>query len=227
MLNYPRSAGYTGLSTEAGVAQQPAVLGKVLGLLGFAFLFTAGGAAIGVAAGPGAFFLSLVGSFATLIPLMFLKERAPLNLALLYAFAVFEGMALGLVLQMYIAQGMSGVVVNASASTAAVTLAAGFYGATTKRNLAGLGGFLMVGLLGVVVASIVGIFLHSPALYVGISAVAVLLFTGLIMFDLNRVARARGATEGQAIMMTVSVYLDILNLFYALLRIFGFVNSRD
>jgi FtsH-binding integral membrane protein len=53
-------------------------------------------------------------------------------------------------------------------------------------------------------------------------------FTGLLVFDLNRVAKSRGATEGQAILLAVRVYLDIFNLFLALLRLFGYGgSSRD
>jgi len=140
-------------------------------------------------------------------------------------------MALGLILDLYVASGMGTVVLNAAATTAAVTLAAGVYGYTTKRDLSGMRGILFVGLIGVIVASVVGIFVQLPLLYVGISAVAALLFTGFLVFDLNRVANSRGATEGQAILLAVSVYLDILNLFLALLRLFGFASggssSRD
>src|SRR5258707_9751912 len=118
----------------------PAVLGKVMGLVGFAFVFTAGGAVIGRTLGPGAFFLSIIGSFGTLIALQFLRERSPLNLALLYAFATFEGMALGLILEAYVAQGLGGAVFNAAATTAAVTLAAGAHRDTTKRDLSWVGG---------------------------------------------------------------------------------------
>ena len=102
-----------------------------------------------------------------------------------------------------------------------MTLAAGAYGYTTKRDLSGMGGILFVGLIGVIVASVVGIFVQLPLLYIGISAVAAVLFTGFLVFDLNRVASSRGATEGQAILLAVSVYLDIVNLFLALLRLFG------
>ncbi len=219
---YARGGYAPGLATR-----DAAVLGRVLGLLGFAFVFTAGGALIGVRLGPGGFLLSVAGTFATLIALMFLRERAPLNLALLYGFSVFEGMALGLILESYLARGLGGVVLDAAGTTAAVTLAAGAYGATTKRDLSGLGGILFVGLLGVVIASLVGLFVHLPMLYLGISAVAAVLFTGFLVFDLNRVANARGATEGQAILLAVSVYLDVLNLFLALLRIFGAFGSSD
>jgi modulator of FtsH protease len=228
MYDYSRRGGIADYGAGAAITDQPAVLGKVMGLLGFAFLFTAGGAVVGQALGPGAFILSIIGSFGTLIALQFLRDRAPLNLGLLYAFATFEGIALGLILEMYVAQGLGGVVLNAAATTAAVTLAAGAYGYTTKRDLTGLGGILFVGLIGVVVASLVGIFVQLPLLYIGISAVAAVLFTGFLVFDLNRVAHSRGATEGQAILLAVSVYLDIFNLFLALLRLFGYGgSSRD
>jgi modulator of FtsH protease len=221
MYNYPRQAPYTDFGTTTALGQRSAVLGKVLALLGFSFVFTAGGALIGRSLGPGAFFLSLVGSFGTLIALQFLRERSPINLALLYGFATFEGMLIGLILDAYIARGMGAVVLNAAMTTAAVTLAAGTYGYTTKRDLSGMGSILFVGLLAVIIASVVGIFVQSSLLYIGISAVAAVLFTGFLVFDLNRVAAMRGATEGQAILLTVRVYLDIVNLFLALLRIFG------
>jgi modulator of FtsH protease len=228
MYDYSRRAGVADYSGDLTLTDRPAVLGKVMGLLGFACLFTAGGAVIGRSLGPGAFLLSIIGSFGTVIALQFLRDRSPLNLGLLYAFATFEGMALGLILEAYVAQGLGGVVLNAAATTAAVTLAAGAYGYTTKRDLTGLGGILFIGLIGVVVASLVGLFVHLPLLYIGISAVAAVLFTGFLVFDLNRVARSRGATEGQAILLAVSVYLDIFNLFLALLRLFGFAgSSRD
>jgi modulator of FtsH protease len=223
MYNYSRQNPYLGLGTDTALgAQRSAILGKVLGLLGFAFVFTAGGALIGRNLGPGSFLLSIVGSFGTLIALQFLRERAPINLLLLYAFATFEGMLLGLILDAYIARGMGGVVMDAAVSTAAVALGAGAYGYTTKRDLSGMGGILFVGLLGVIIASVVGIFVQLPLLYVGISAVVAVLFTGFLVFDLNRVANMRGATEGQTILLAVRVYLDIINLFLALLRLFGF-----
>src|SRR5438132_13731037 len=135
MYDYSRGSPYVDYRTDVGLADRPAMLGKVMGLVGFAFLFTAGGAVIGRSLGPGAFLLSIIGSFGTLIALQFLRERSPLNLGLLYAFATFEALALGLILDAYVAQGLGGVVLNAAGTTAAVTLAAGAYGYTTKRDL--------------------------------------------------------------------------------------------
>src|SRR6202158_5440913 len=166
MYDYSRRGGIADYGANAAITDQPAVLGRVMGLLGFAFLFTAGGAVIGRTLGPGAFLLSIVGSFGTLIALQFLRDRSPLNLGLLYAFATFEGMALGLILESYVARGLGGVVLNAAATTAAVTLAAGTYCYTTKSDLRGHGGIVFVGLIGVVVASVVGIFVQLPLLYI-------------------------------------------------------------
>jgi FtsH-binding integral membrane protein len=64
---------------------------------------------------------------------------------------------------------------------------------TTKRDLSGMGGVLFVGLLGVIVASVFGMFVQLPLLYIGISAVAAVLFTGFLVFDLNRVANTPAA----------------------------------
>jgi modulator of FtsH protease len=214
------------LPPQTTIAERPAVLGTVLGLLGFASLFTAGGALIAPLLGSGALLISIVGSLGTLIALFFVRERAPLNLGLLYAFATFEGLALGLILESYIASGLGAVVLNAALTTAAVTLAAGVYGYTTKRDLSALGGILFIGLIGVIVASIIGTFVQLPLLQVGISAVAAVLFSGFLVYDLNRIAQSRGASEGDAILLAVSVYLDIFNVFLALLQLFGFA-SRD
>jgi modulator of FtsH protease len=208
-------------------AERGSVLGRVLGLLGFAFVFTAGGAIIGREIGPAALLIDIVGSLGTLFALMRFRERAPINLGLMYAFATFSGMGLGLVLDGYLARGLGSVVLNAAATTAAVTLAAGAYGYTSKRDLSGWGKPLFVGLLAVLVASVIGLLVQMPLLYLGISAVSAVLFTGFLVFDLNRVANARGASEGDTILLAVDVYLDIFNLFLALLRILGIFGSDD
>lgn len=222
MFDTTRPADSWGLTT-----QREAVMGRVLGLLGVAALCTGAGALIGPRLGPGAFIPSIVGSIGTLLVLMFwAKEKTPINLWLMYGFATFEGMALGLILEMYLSHGW-GVVLNAGATTGVVTLAAGTYGATTKRDLSGLGSILMIGLIAVIVASLVGLFLQMPLLQLLIAGASALLFTGFLVFDLNRVANAAAVTEGQVILLAVSVYLDIFNLFLALLQIFGFFSGDD
>jgi len=207
-------------------AQQATLTGQVFGLLGFSLLFTMGGAVVAPHIGPGAFILSLVGAFGSLIALMFLKDKSPINLGLFYLFSFAEGLLLGLVVEMYLAQGMGGVVVNAAGITAALVLALGAYSWTTKRDLSGMGGFLTIALFGIILASVVNIFLHQPMLYLLISAAAVVIFSGFLMYDMQRLRGAKGGT-GDAIMFAISIYLDIFNIFLSLLQILGILGGRD
>ncbi|HEX6511190.1 MAG TPA: Bax inhibitor-1/YccA family protein [Chloroflexota bacterium] len=217
--------GYGQVDRGAIAAARGGLLGKVLALLSFAFIFTAGGVVIGSALGPGSFLLGLIGTLVLVFALMALREKSPINLILLYTFAAFEGLFIGPLLDMYISQGMGSIVLDAAAGTAGIGLLAGMYGYTTKRDLSGLGGILFVGLIGVIITSLIGLFLHLPALYVIISMVVVALFSGYIIYDLNRLARTKYATEGDAIMFTVGIYLDLLNIFLALLRLLSILSG--
>src|ERR671933_2640677 len=118
-------------------ARRGTLVGQVMGLLAFSLLFTAGGAVLGRAMGPGAMILSLVGSIGCLIALMFARSKPGLNLGLFYAFSVFEGMALGLIVDAYVARGMGSVVMNAALTTGGLVMALGAYAWTTKRDLSG------------------------------------------------------------------------------------------
>ena len=120
------------------------------------------------------------------------------------------------------------------ASTFIIT--AGMFGATavfgtvTKRSLAGLGQFLFMGLIGLILALIVGFFWHSDALQFVISVVGVLVFTGLTAWDAQRlkqmaVALPDGRVGAYAVVGALSLYLDFINLFFFLLRFTG--NRRD
>jgi len=204
---------------RAVTAERSSLLGKVLALLGFAFVFTCAGVVIGSALGPGSYMIGLIGSLVLVFTLMAVREKSPINLILLYAFATFEGLLLGPILDFFLAQGMGNIVLDAAAGTGGIALLAGMYGYTSKRDMTRLGGILFVGLLGVILTSIIGFFLHLPGLYVVISMVIVALFSGYIIYDLNRLARTKYATEGDAIMFTVGLYLDMLNIFIALLQL--------
>jgi modulator of FtsH protease len=207
-------------------AQQATLTGQVFGLLGFSLLFTMGGALVAPHLGSGAFILSLVGSFGSLIALWFLKDKSPINLGLFYLFSVAEGLLLGLIVDMYLARGMGGVVVNAAGITGALVLALGAYSWTTKRDLSGMGGFLTMAVFGLIIAGVVNLFVHSGPLSLIISAATVIIFSGLLMYDMQRLRGAKGGT-GDAIMFAISIYLDIFNIFISLLQILGFLGGRD
>jgi uncharacterized protein len=110
--------------------------------------------------------------------------------------------------------------------TAAMFGALALYGTTTKRSLAGVGQFAFMGLIGLILASLVGLFVHSAALQFAISVVGVIVFTGLTAWDSQRLkAMAVSVPEGQsgsyAVVGALALYLDFINLFLFLLRFMG------
>jgi len=120
--------------------------------------------------------------------------------------------------------------------TSTFIVTAGMFGATavfgtvTKKNLAGVGQFMFMGLIGLILASIVGIFWQNSALQFVISVVGVLVFTGLTAWDAQRlkqmaVALPEGRVGAYAVVGALSLYLDFINLFFFLLRFTG--SRRD
>jgi uncharacterized protein len=104
------------------------------------------------------------------------------------------------------------------------------YGTVTRRQLSGLGQFLFMGLIGLVIASIVGIFWHNDGLQFVISFIGVIVFAGLTVYDAQRLkelafATSAGPTSGATIVGALALYLDFINLFLFLLRFLG--NRRD
>jgi len=104
------------------------------------------------------------------------------------------------------------------------------YGLITKRDLSGMGSFLFMGLIGIIIASVVNIFLHSSGMSWMISAIGVIVFTGLTAYDVQKIKKMgeKGImSQGQeaitkgSIMGALALYLDFINLFLMLLRFFG------
>ena len=145
---------------------------------------------------------------------------------LFIAYSALNGVTLSLVLLAY--TGAS--VANAFFVSAGMFGALAVYGTTTKTSLANWGSFLFMGLVGVVLASIVGIFWQNDTMQFVIAIVGVIVFTGLTAYDSQRLkAMALALPEGQtgsyAVSGALSLYLDFINLFLSLLRLMG--NRRD
>ena len=112
--------------------------------------------------------------------------------------------------------------------TAGMFGAMSFYGYTTKKDLTSLGGFLFMGLIGIIIASIVNMFMNSSALYWIISYAGILIFVGLTAYDTQKIKEMNilgneGTEEDtkEAIRGALSLYLDFINLFLMLLRVMG------
>ncbi len=152
-----------------------------------------------------------------------LSAAAATGLFLLYS--ALMGVFLSSVLLIYTQSS----VVTAFASTAGMFLAMSVYGTVTKRDLTSLGSFLTMGLIGLLIAMVVNLFLQNTMMEMIISAVGVLIFTGLTAYDTQRI-RAFGAgapldddtaVRRGAVLGALTLYLDFINLFLMLLRLMG------
>jgi FtsH-binding integral membrane protein len=143
--------------------------------------------------------------------------------ALFWAYAGLLGASLSTIFLAYTASSIAGAFFATAAGFAGLSL----YGYTTKRDLSAFGTFLIIGLVGIVVASLVNMFLHSGPLGLVISVVGVLIFAGLTAWDTQRTKAmysyvAGTPDEGRVkIMAALSLYLDFINMFLFILRLFG------
>ncbi len=140
-----------------------------------------------------------------------------------WIYAALNGVALSFIFIAYTQTSIARVFFITAATFAAMSL----YGYTTRRDLSGFGSFLFMGLIGIIIASLVNIFLQSGPLGFAISVIGVLVFVGLTAYDTQKikewyVAADDGATMGKkAIFGALNLYLDFINLFLMLLRLFG------
>ncbi len=145
-------------------------------------------------------------------------SRSALAPLLLYAFAAVSG-AITAPLVHYVAlRGGAATVFDAFAASGLIFCGMGMYGLTTRRNLAGWGTFLFMGLIGAMIAGLIGMFVtHTPVFELLWSGAIVVVFTGLTAYDLNQIKlNWRSYSVSQA---ALQLYLDFLNLFVAILRI--------
>lgn len=152
-------------------------------------------------------------------------QNSPLALPMLFAYSVMNGFTLSIVLLAYTQE----TVLTAFLSATLMFLVMAVIGLTTKKNLSGMGQALYAALFGVIIASVVNLFLASSGMSFLISIISVLIFSGLIAYDNQRIRHVFEETNGEVgqgwvVSMALSLYLDFVNLFLNLLRIFG---SRD
>ncbi len=140
-----------------------------------------------------------------------------------WGFAAVMGLSLSSIFLVYTGTSIARVFFITAATFGAMSL----YGYTTKRDLTGLGSFLFMGLIGLIIASVVNIFLASSMLAFAISAIGVLIFVGLTAYDTQKIKEEYYEGDGaevmskKAIMGALRLYLDFINLFMMLLHLFG------
>ncbi len=168
--------------------------------------------------------LTLAGYFG----LLFLTSKfRDSGLGLLFVFALtgFMGYTLGPILNAYLGlPNGAQTVMTAMGATGAIFLALSGYALASRKNFSFMGGFLMVGILVAFLAGLGAIFFELPGLSLAVSAMFVLLMSGLILYETSNIIHGG---ETNYIMATVTLYVSIFNLFTSLLHLLGFANGND
>ena len=142
---------------------------------------------------------------------------------LFFAYAALMGVSLSSILWVFTGESVARVFFI----TASVFGAMSLYGYTTKRDLSGFGSFLFMGLIGIVIASLVNLFLHSSMMQFVISVIGVVVFTGLTAYDVQDIKSvyysrdSDETTSKKALIGALKLYLDFINLFISLMQLFG------
>jgi uncharacterized protein len=150
------------------------------------------------------------------------RISASAALGLFFVYAASLGVTIGLIVTAY----TSASVVSAFVSSSAMFGAAAIYGHVTKRSLARIGSLLFMALIGLLVAMVINLFLRSDMASFVISIIGVVIFTGLTAWDVQRIQNGElavytGSVEKAAVLGALNLYLDFINLFLFMLRLFG------
>lgn len=151
------------------------------------------------------------------------KVSKPAAQAMLHGFAALMGLSMATIFVVYTSVSIAGAFMSAAILFGIMS----FYGYFTKRDLSGVGQFLIVGLIAIVIASIVNLFIGSTVTQMVISALAVIIFLGLTAYDTQNIREqlsidAQGNAE---VVGALSLYLNFINLFMSLLQLFGNKNE--
>jgi uncharacterized protein len=218
----------------AGVRPSPAMVGALLSqafMWMFAGLLLTAGVAFAVQSNP-TVLASVTGLWVPImfgqlglvlvIGLGFRRMSATLALGLFFVYAATLGFTIGVIVSLYTGASVATAFLSASAMFGA----AGIYGLVTKRSFANIGGTLMIGVVGLMVAIVINMLFASTFLSWIISVIGVVIFTALTTSDTQRIASGAlivqtGSIEKAAVMGALALYIDFVNLFLFLLRLLG------
>lgn len=214
--------------------QSSSLIGKVMGLLAFSFLFASIGTFVGfyVITAISTYWIIAIAGFVVLIALQFLIQRPGINLFLLYLFTFLEGMSLSPLVSAYLSAGTvyTNILGEAFLITAITSLTLAFYAWTTKRDFSRLGDYLFFGVILLLVVSVVGLFFgsffHTGLVGLLIAGLGVAIFSGYVLFYVQR-AKYMADTMPNAIGLTVSLFITVLNLFLYILQILTILQGGD
>ena len=212
---------------EASVLATNKVLKNTYILLAMTLLFSAATAALSMSMNlphPG-FMITIIGYFGLLFLTTKLRNSS-WGILCVFALTGFMGMTLGPILNMYLNAFSNGheLIMTSLGGTGVIFLALSAYALTTKKDFSFIAGFLMMGILVAFLAGIGAMIFSIPALSLGVSAMFIMLMSGMILYQTSAIIHGG---ETNYIMATVSLYISIFNLFTSLLHILGAVSGRD
>ena len=212
---------------DASILATNKVLRNTYMLLSMTLIFSAitAGAAMVMNLPPFGMIMTLVGFYG----LLFLTTKfsnSALGLLFVFALTGFMGLTLGPILSMYVKAFSNGheLIMMALGGTGVIFMGLSAYALTTRKDFSYLGGFLMVGVLVVFLAGIGAVVFAIPALSLAVSAMFILLMSGMILFQTSQIVNGG---ETNYILATISLYVSIYNLFLSLLQLLGIFNGRD
>jgi modulator of FtsH protease len=207
--------------TEASVLATNKVLRNTYALLAMTLLFSAVTAGLSMAAGlphPG-LLITMVGYFGLLFMTVKLRNSV-WGIVSVFLLTGFLGLTLGPIISVYLSAFKNGsqLVMLAMGGTGTIFLGLSAYALTTKKDFSFMAGFLMSGVLAVFVLSLVAILFQIPGLALALSAIFIVLMSGMILYQTSEIIHGG---ETNYIMATVGLYVSIYNLFLSLLQILG------
>lgn len=225
---YSGTTGYTGAGSASAVitrSDSRAVFGQVMFMVAVALGFVAGGAYIGRNLGGGAAIACWVGAFALILGMSFSRKagKGQLGMALLYGVGLLLGMSIGPAMAQYAKLDGGGMMIAQAAGLTALFVGGlGAFGYATKRDLSMVGRVCFFALLGLIAVSIIAMFVAIPNFPIVWSVVGLVIFGGFTMYDFQRL---RMAGEDESVMIALSIFLDVFNVFLMILNLLGL--SRD
>jgi modulator of FtsH protease len=200
------------------------VLRNTYFLLSLTLMVSAGAAAVAMMSGLG--HLGAMGFMLLGFVLLFVIQktaRTAQGLGWVFAFTACLGASVGPMLSNYFSlENGAAMVLQALGGTAFIFFALSAYVLTSRKNFSFLGGFLMIGFLVAVIAMLASIFLQLPALNLAISALIILLMSGFILYDTSNIIHGG---ETNYVLATVSMYLNVFNIFTSLLQLIGLLDD--
>ena len=216
----------TNTQTQSAGLSTNKVLRNTYSLLSMTLLFSALTAGTSMALNlphPG-IILTLAGYFGLLFATAKFRNSS-MGLVFVFALTGFMGYTLGPILNSYLGMANGGqIVMTAMAMTGAIFLGLSGYALVTRKDFSFMGSFLMVGIIVGFLAGLAAVFFEMPALSLTVSAVFVLLMSGLILYETSNIIHGG---ETNYIMATVTLYVSIFNLFTSLLHLLGFMNGEE